>query len=58
MRSEDIREHLETGCIIEEIRKHKRNSKEHAESMTSELLSLKEYCYSITGKRDRPPRKS
>jgi hypothetical protein len=51
MRSEDIRKHFETGSIVEEIRKYQRNSKEHAERMTCELLPRKEYCY-------RPPRKS
>jgi hypothetical protein len=46
MRSENIREHLETGNIVEEIKQYQRISKEHAERMACELLPRKEYCYS------------
>jgi hypothetical protein len=58
MRTEDIRERVETGNIVEQIRQYQRNSKEHAQIMTSEHLPRKEYCYSPAEKPDRPPRKS
>jgi hypothetical protein len=57
--SKNIRELVEIGNLIEEItKKCQRNSKEHAERMTCQLLPQKGYCYSITENRDRRPRRS